>query len=69
MDGQLKDDSLFSMFQEFTLFSNYMKKKCVYKHAIFLFSLRSLVAQTVKNLPAMQRTWVRSLGSGRGGNG
>ena len=23
------------------------------------------MAQTVKNLPAMQETWVRSLGSGR----
>ena len=32
----------------------------------------SLVAQTVKNLPAVQETWVRSLGSGRSpreGNG
>ena len=28
----------------------------------------SLVAQTVKNLPAMQETWVRSLGW-EGGNG
>ena len=26
------------------------------------FSRASLVAQTVKNLPAMQETWVRSLG-------
>ena len=26
------------------------------------YSLASLVAQTVKNLPAMQETWVRSLG-------
>ena len=32
----------------------------------------SLVAQTVKNLPAMQETWVRSVGWGRspgGGHG
>jgi len=28
---------------------------------VLLYSLASLVAQTVKNLPAMQ-TWVRSLG-------
>ena len=69
MDGQIMDDSLFSMFQEFTLFSNTMRKKCIYKHAIFLFPLRSLVAQTVKNLPAMQGTCVRSLRSGRDGNG
>ena len=27
-----------------------------------LFCLASLVAQMVKNLPAMQETWVRSLG-------
>ena len=26
------------------------------------FNVHSLVAQTVKNLPAMQETWVRSLG-------
>ena len=28
----------------------------------FLFTLASLVAQTVKRLPAMRETWVRSLG-------
>ena len=26
-----------------------------------MFDMASLVAQTVKNLPAMQETWVRSL--------
>ena len=33
---------------------------------------RSLVAQTVKNLPAVQETWIQSLGQGRSpgeGNG
>ena len=29
---------------------------------LFWISLASLVAQTVKGLPAMQETWVRSLG-------
>ena len=36
------------------------------------YSWASLVAQMVKNLPAMQETWVQSLGLGRspgGGNG
>ena len=27
-----------------------------------MFTTSSLVAQTVKNLPAMQETWIRSLG-------
>ena len=30
--------------------------------SIFSHERASLVAQTVKNLPAMQETWVRSLG-------
>ena len=35
----------------------------VYTHTyIYLRGASSLVAQTVKNLPAMQETWVRSLG-------
>ena len=38
MDGQLKDDSLFSMFQEFTLFSNYMKKN-VFINMQYFYSL------------------------------
>ena len=29
---------------------------------LFIFLWASLVAQLVKNLPAMQETWVRSLG-------
>ena len=32
------------------------------KHSPFLFCRASLVAQIVKNLPAMQETWVQSLG-------
>ena len=30
--------------------------------AVILHAVASLVAQLVKNLPAMQKTWVRSLG-------
>ena len=33
-----------------------------YLSPLFLSVGASLVAQTVKNLPAMQETWVRSLG-------
>ena len=34
-----------------------------YKFSIsIIFEIKSLVAQTVKNLPAMQETWVSSLG-------
>ena len=32
-------------------------------HCSFDFSWGSLVAQLVKNLPTMQKTWVRALGS------
>ena len=32
---------------------------CIYMHLFFLWA--SLVAQTVKHLPTMQETWVRSL--------
>ena len=32
------------------------------EHSIMLLSRASLVAQLVKNLPAMRETWVRSLG-------
>ena len=31
-------------------------------YLILIITLASLVAQTVKNLPAMRETWVRSLG-------
>ena len=34
----------------------------MYIYIYFLRGASSLVAQTVKNLPAMQVTWVRSLG-------
>ena len=33
-------------------------------HEIFIISWASLVAQLVKNLPAVQETWVRSLSGG-----
>ena len=40
------------------------KMWCVYTHiCICIYNRRaSLVAQWIKNLPAMQETWVRSLG-------
>ena len=35
----------------------------IYKFYVsIIFEIKSLVAQTVKNLPAMQETWVSSLG-------
>ena len=35
----------------------------IYKFNVsIIFEIKSLVAQTVKNLPAMQETWVSSLG-------
>ena len=35
---------------------------CVLYVCVYLLTRASLVAQTVKRLPAMQETWVRSLG-------
>ena len=32
-----------------------------------MYALLNMVAQTVKNLPAMQKTWVRGLGRSLGG--
>ena len=34
----------------------------IYKVPIYIYKWASMVAQTVKNLPAMQDTWVISLG-------
>ena len=40
-----------------------MKKMCVHNTFMYMYNWGvSLVAQTVKNLPAMRETWVRSLG-------
>ena len=35
---------------------------CVYIYVYFIHMKYSLVAETVKRLPAMPKTWVRSLG-------
>lgn len=42
MEDQIMEDSSFSAFQEFALFSNYMRKKCIYNHVIFLFPFEIL---------------------------
>ena len=36
--------------------------KLISEYFFFLFSFASLMAPLVKNLPAVQKTWVRSLG-------
>ena len=59
----------------FRFFSSYIRTFetfLTYKFQIYADSRASLVAQRLKHLPAMQGTWVRSLGSGRSpgeGNG
>ena len=43
---------------------SYIGRQILYLHFIYGFSWAPLVAQTVKNLPAVQETWVQSLGEG-----
>ena len=47
------------------IINGWMDKENVILHEHMIDHKASLVAQTVKNLPAMQETQVRSLGSGR----
>ena len=39
---------------------------CIGVYIVYSFARSSLIAQMVKNLPAMQETWVPSLDSGSG---
>ena len=58
----LKCLSYYFNLNSFKLFSINLSYQCIDNSSDYIYRWASLVAQIVKNLPAIQETWVRFLG-------